>query len=757
MLDCGFPHKGYKFTLLVARFVDRYSCDGTSVRLPCAVEYTDFGNFLRVKRGYFEMDDDLESGYLSPGSDSSRSQTHKGQNANNFVMPEHKRNTVRIKFEFRGEKRIIPISRPVILSELLLKVKTAYGQELSMNYVSNEIANAIPLLTQSDLDKAIEILDRSQHLNSLRILLLLPNGVSDSTTQHKTAALSSLMMPPSNPKVGSLFGNGSKPFYKRGKPTRYGLGIRSQSTPDEIAYMAVDPPNTPSLSRYNYIQYMSSSSINTSGRNSPPPGFHHEQFSMTPFPRFHRDEFPAQPFHMVRGEGEFIPESHDHVVVPRLQRQINMWYDPLSHSQVRVVSSPSSEGSWRGSSYSVDSGGEMQSFHDSTRSASNSSLVLASGMFSSEEDLLDSKAHTYPRRRSHTIGGSNVDYNDGNQMYNGTQNSRKPIPLSMRIDQQISPASSSSSSSGLLADIDMGTRRPRRESELEVAVQKLKDMSTTGTKVLEVPRNWTKGKLLGAGAFGQVYMCHDHNTGSELAVKQVEVGLLNSATQKEVKALEAEIDLLKNLRHERIVLYYGTQQTDLYVYIFMEFMPGASVHDHIKQHGALNESLTRKYTRQILEGVSFLHAALIVHRDIKGANILRDLRGNVKLADFGASKRLQTIRSKTGFRSVHGTPYWMAPEVINGEGYGRKADIWSLGCTVVEMLTTKPPWSEFEPMAALFKIATQPTEPSLPHDLSEDARDFIQSTLTKNSTQRPFAEELLNFSFVVNSAVTTCL
>lgn len=189
----------------------------------------------------------------------------------------------------------------------------------------------------------------------------------------------------------------------------------------------------------------------------------------------------------------------------------------------------------------------------------------------------------------------------------------------------------------------------------------------------------------------------------------------------------------------------------------MEYLPGGSVHDHIKQHGALNESLTRKYTRQILEGVSFLHTALIVHRDIKGANILRDLRGNVKLADFGASKRLQTIRSKTGFRSVHGTPYWMAPEVINGEGYGRKADIWSLGCTVVEMLTTKPPWSEFEPMAALFKIATQLTEPALPIDLSEDAREFIQSTLIKNSRQRPSADELLSYHFVQNSAVTTCL
>ncbi|XP_078344177.1 mitogen-activated protein kinase kinase kinase 3-like [Oculina patagonica] len=302
----------------------------------------------------------------------------------------------------------------------------------------------------------------------------------------------------------------------------------------------------------------------------------------------------------------------------------------------------------------------------------------------------------------------------------------------------------------------MGTRSPRRESESEDAVQKHKDMSTTETKVLDVPSNWTKGKFLGSGAFGKVYLCHDHDTGSELAVKQVEVERLNSATQEDVKALEAEINSLKNLRHERIVLYYGTQQTDHHVYIFTEYMPGGSIHDYIDEHGALSESLTRKYTKQILEGVSFLHAELVIHRDIKGANILRDLLGNLKLADFGASKRLQTIRSKTYIQSVHGTPYWMAPEVINGEGYGRKADIWSLGCTVVEMLTTKPPWSEFEPMAAMFKIATQPTEPSLPSDLSEDAREFIQSTLTKDAMQRPSAEELLSFNFIVSSDVTAC-
>lgn len=106
---------------------------------------------------------------------------------------------------------------------------------------------------------------------------------------------------------------------------------------------------------------------------------------------------------------------------------------------------------------------------------------------------------------------------------------------------------------------------------------------------------------------------------------------------------------------------------------------------------------------------------MIGHRDIKGASILRDPTGNIKLGAFGASKRLQTIcLSGTGMKSVTGTPYWMSPEVISAEGYGRKADIWSVACTVVEMLTEKPPWAEFEAMAAIFKTATQPTNPKLP-------------------------------------------
>ncbi|XP_032238583.1 mitogen-activated protein kinase kinase kinase 2 isoform X2 [Nematostella vectensis] len=680
------------------------------------------------------MDDEMES----------ESSTTRTQDINNgFVTPPPK-NDIRVKFEFQNERRIIPVTRPVILSELLQRVKTAYGQELCMNYINEGIT--IPILTQSDLEKGIEILDRSPHLTSLRIFLSVPNGVvlkKPTLSQHSRRMMVEALVPP-NPKMGSLFGRSLGRKYRE-KPTgyMYGLVSRSQSTPDEIANMVEDTPNVPRLSRYHPIQYMSTSDIHDRGRDSPPPGFHPEPEYM-----------PRRPHHFIRSEGEFIPETQ--TSSNEMVRGQFMAYDPLSHREVRVFSSPSSDGSLTGSSsslngtFSVESAGDMYPFTRrlSRRTHSNSSLSL--GMFSSEEDIVDSKADTFPRRRQ-TFSGSIPDISDGHQTFpRQTLTSRKPIPLSMRSDMssQHSLASSSSSSSGLLIDIESSYRGIHRESESGIAIS---------PPTTQFPNNWRKGKLLGAGAFGQVYMCHDLDTGRELAVKQIETGQLNSSTKNEVKALEGEIEFMKAFRNERIVQYYGIETDDLHIYIFMEYLPGGSIHEHIKQHGALNESLTRKYSRQILEGILYLHTNRIVHRDIKGANILRDLYGNVKLADFGASKRLQTIRSKTGFRSVHGTPYWMAPEVINGEGYGRKADVWSVGCTVVEMLTTKPPWADFEPMAALFKIATQPTEPELPSDLSVDAVEFVRSTLRMNSKSRPSADELLRFSFVTNSSMSTCL
>ncbi|KAL5005591.1 hypothetical protein ScPMuIL_016749 [Solemya velum] len=306
--------------------------------------------------------------------------------------------------------------------------------------------------------------------------------------------------------------------------------------------------------------------------------------------------------------------------------------------------------------------------------------------------------------------------------------------------------SNSSSSSGFPPDPDDspdGRMFTKRNSDLDSPVFSLNDHRSP-----RAPSNWTRGARLGSGAFGEVFLCYDKDTGRELAVKQVTLVNMNAETSKEVRALENEILLLRNVHHERIVQYYGCQQNRTCLSIFMEYMPGGSVKDELNKYGSLKESLSRKYTRHVLEGLAYLHENVIVHRDIKGANILRDSQGNVKLSDFGASKRLQTICSATGLKTVVGTPYWMAPEIINGDGYGRKADVWSVGCTVVEMLTTKPPWAQYESMAAIFKIATEEQMSyELPTYISSVARDFLRLTFKRTPHDRPSAEDLLRHRF----------
>ncbi|XP_078360149.1 mitogen-activated protein kinase kinase kinase 2-like [Oculina patagonica] len=265
-------------------------------------------------------------------------------------------------------------------------------------------------------------------------------------------------------------------------------------------------------------------------------------------------------------------------------------------------------------------------------------------------------------------------------------------------------------------------------------------------------REWLQGRLLGAGAYGKVYECfpvsHSLDFKKRLAVKIVKIEPQYTEMSKGHKAIRNEIEILMNLRHERIVSFYGSEERDDHLHLFMDFMAGGSLADHIKTHTALFEGESKKYTKQILEGVSYLHAENIIHRDIKGANVLLDRVGNVKLGDFGLSKIIQKIGSKTDLISHCGTPHWMAPEIIQGKGYGRKADIWSVGCTVVEMLTGRPPLGHLEPVAAIFRIGLKPTVFTLPEGVSEDAKEFIEAALTWKPDERPWSDELLSYAFV---------
>ncbi|XP_071418438.1 mitogen-activated protein kinase kinase kinase 19 [Pithys albifrons albifrons] len=267
------------------------------------------------------------------------------------------------------------------------------------------------------------------------------------------------------------------------------------------------------------------------------------------------------------------------------------------------------------------------------------------------------------------------------------------------------------------------------------------------------PIMWTRGEVLGKGAYGTVY-CGLTSQGQLIAVKQVVLDASDQlTTEKEYQKFHEEVDLLKTLKHVNIVTYLGTCLEDNILSIFMEFVPGGSISSVINRFGPLPEVVLCKYTEQILQGVAYLHANSVVHRDIKGNNVMLMPNGTVKLIDFGCARRLAWTsaggaRSET-LRSVHGTPYWMAPEVISESGYGRKSDIWSVGCTVFEMATGKPPLASMGRIAAMFYIgAHRGLMPSLPGGFSSAAVDFVHACLTRDQHERPSALQLLDHPFV---------
>ncbi|XP_036966644.1 uncharacterized protein map3k19 isoform X2 [Acanthopagrus latus] len=265
---------------------------------------------------------------------------------------------------------------------------------------------------------------------------------------------------------------------------------------------------------------------------------------------------------------------------------------------------------------------------------------------------------------------------------------------------------------------------------------------------------WTKGEVLGRGAYGTVH-CGLTSQGQLIAVKQVSLDASDpDAAKREYSRLQGEVELLKTLRHSNIVGFLGTSLNQHVVSIFMEYIPGGSIASILHRFGPLPEPVLALYTHQILEGVAFLHLNRVIHRDLKGNNVMLMPTGVIKLIDFGCARRLSCLNhtaSNSGdlLKSVHGTPYWMAPEVISETGYGRKSDIWSVGCTVFEMATGKPPLAHMDKMAALFYIGAQRgLMPSLPDGFSDNAKDFVNICLTSDQRLRPSANQLLKHSFI---------
>ncbi|KAL8128158.1 mitogen-activated protein kinase kinase kinase 5-like [Apium graveolens] len=272
---------------------------------------------------------------------------------------------------------------------------------------------------------------------------------------------------------------------------------------------------------------------------------------------------------------------------------------------------------------------------------------------------------------------------------------------------------------------------------------------------------WQKEKLIGRGTYGSVYIAINRNDGAMCAMKEVDVVSYDSKSAECIKQLEQEIKVLQQLDHPNIVQYLGSEIIEDRFCIYLEYVHPGSVNSYVREHcGSITESVVRSFTRHILSGLAYLHSTNTIHRDIKGANLLVNASGVVKLADFGLAKHLTKYAVNL---SLKGSPYWMAPEVLQSmmrndskPELAFAVDIWSLGCTVIEMLTGKPPWSEFNGVQALFNVLNR--SPTIPETLSAEGKDFLEKCFQRNPADRPTAVQLLDHPFIRNKQdqVSSC-
>ncbi|KAF8074848.1 STE/STE11/cdc15 protein kinase [Lyophyllum atratum] len=321
-----------------------------------------------------------------------------------------------------------------------------------------------------------------------------------------------------------------------------------------------------------------------------------------------------------------------------------------------------------------------------------------------QSDINDSSARVRPRPISHDELGA------------------KPMRSRFESMVNLGAGSANASASDLLS----------RDSLDGSAVRKTLVLREDG----KPPTHFQLGNCIGRGQFGSVYRALNLNTGQMVAVKRIR---LEGLKEDEVTTLMREVDLVKSLSHPSIVKYEGMARDADTLSIVLEYAENGSLGQTLKAFGKLNERLVASYVVKILEGLHYLHQSDVVHCDLKAANILTTKNGNVKLSDFGVSLNLRAVERE---KDVAGTPNWMAPEVIELKGASTKSDIWSLACTVIELLTGRPPYAEIQnSMSVMFRIV-EDDMPPLPESCSPLLQDFLARCFHKDPKMRPSAERL---------------
>ncbi|KAM9364091.1 mitogen-activated protein kinase kinase kinase 4 isoform 2-T2 [Pholidichthys leucotaenia] len=264
----------------------------------------------------------------------------------------------------------------------------------------------------------------------------------------------------------------------------------------------------------------------------------------------------------------------------------------------------------------------------------------------------------------------------------------------------------------------------------------------------KVTFKWQRGNKIGEGQYGKVYTCINVDTGELMAMKEIR---FQPNDHKTIKETADELKIFEGIKHPNLVRYFGVELHREEMYIFMEYCDEGTL-EEVSRLG-LQEHVIRLYSKQITTAISVLHEHGIVHRDIKGANIFLTSSGLIKLGDFGCSVKLRnnTHTMPGEVNSTLGTAAYMAPEVITrakGEGHGRAADIWSLGCVLIEMVTGKRPWHEYEHNFQIMYKVGMGHKPPIPEKLSTEGKDFLCHCLESEPKRRWTASMLLDHPFV---------
>ncbi|KAJ2850587.1 mitogen-activated protein kinase kinase kinase [Coemansia brasiliensis] len=317
----------------------------------------------------------------------------------------------------------------------------------------------------------------------------------------------------------------------------------------------------------------------------------------------------------------------------------------------------------------------------------------------------------------------------------------------------------------------VGTTRAQFERDRE---QQWREEAASATSVSDTVRSlfakynmgpagvrfqWIRGKLIGRGSFGHVYVGINAGTGEVIAVKQIrlptELRAAASGSGKladAVQMMQTEVELLRDLDHEHIVQLLGVEVTPGLMSMFLEYVPGGTVQSLVQQHGPLPEAVVHSFVAQITAGLAYLHERAILHRDIKGANILVDHTGTCKISDFGISRKIdrssvaEAGRRRRHQRKILGTVPFMAPEIARASEYSEAADIWALGCVVVQMWSGRQPWDELQEPQVFFKLG-RGEAPPIPDDLTAAGLEFCKHCFVSDPQARWPAVRLASLDF----------